>query len=104
MYSVIVAMTFSLGFSPGLELFGEIQEAEAIKAQGVSVKRFGSSTMGIVCGDRLCSDTSTNNSNMYRAMENPFSPLGQYYYGVSLDLIRCKNNLELICIFKKVRN
>ena len=95
MYTVIVAMTFSLGFTPGLELFGEIQEAEAAKAEGVSVKRFGSATTGIVCGDRLCSDTSTTNDR-FRAMENPFSPLGQYYYGVSLDLIHCNDGLELV--------
>ncbi len=95
MYSVIVAMTFSLGFTPGLELFGEIQEAEAATAQGVSVKVFGSATTGIVCGDRLCSDTSTTNDR-FRAMENPYSPLGQYYYGISLDLIGCNDGLDLV--------
>jgi hypothetical protein len=95
MYTVIVAMTFSLGFSPGLELFGEIQEAEAAKAEGVFVKKYGSSTTGIVCGDKLCSDTSTTN-NRFRAMENPYSPLGQFYYGVSLNLIHCNDGLELV--------
>ena len=95
MYTVIVAMTFSLGFTPGLELFGEIQEAEGAIAEGISAKKFGSATAGIVCGDRLCSDTSTPN-NKFRAMENPYSPLGQYYYGVSLDLIRCNDGLELV--------
>ena len=95
MYTVIVAMTFSLGFTPGIELFGEIQEAEAAKAQGVSVKRFGSAMAGIVCGDMLCSDTSTTNYK-FRAMENPYSPLGQYYFGISLDLIRCNDGLELV--------
>jgi len=47
-------MTFSLGFTPGLELFGEIQEAEAAKDEGVSVERFGFATTEIVCRDRLC--------------------------------------------------
>ena len=35
-----------------------IGEADAItKGAGVGTKKFGSATAGIVCGDRLCSET-----------------------------------------------
>jgi len=46
-----------------------------------------------VCGDRVCTDLK---SKKYEKPTNEYSPIGQFKLGVTLDLIQCKPNLELI--------
>lgn len=45
-----------------------------------------------ICGDRLCYDISGD----YKKPLNKFSPLGQLKLGIPIDLIVCKEGLELV--------
>ena len=50
-----------------------IPDAEAIKAQGVSVSKYGSQTKNQVCGDRLCSEIP-GGRHAYEEQDSEFSP------------------------------
>ena len=53
----IIPLVLSIGIMPALPYSDLIQDAEALKAQGKPIWRYGSATAGIVCGDRLCSES-----------------------------------------------
>ena len=92
---VIISLVISFGITTVLPLFGEIQEAEAMKGEGVLTKKFGSATAGIVCGVKLCSDIP-NFDEQKRTPNYPSSPLLQYYFGVSLDRIICNDGYQIV--------
>ena len=50
----IVAAIAAVGAATAFE------QAEALKAEGKPAQRYGSATAGIVCGDRLCSESDPN--------------------------------------------
>jgi hypothetical protein len=58
---VITVSLFSASTIPFVDIF---QEADALKSQGTYVKKYGSSTKSIVCGDKLCSATKVGASNL----------------------------------------
>ena len=49
-----------------------------------------------VCGDRLCSETSSESQPTKIRQKNTDSPLGQYSLGLTLDKIRCKADYQLV--------
>ena len=53
---VIIPLVLSIGVTPALLFADIIPEADALKAEGKPTMRYGSTTAGIVCGDRLCSE------------------------------------------------
>jgi len=58
---VITVSLFSASTIPFVDIF---QEADALKSKGTYVKKYGSSTKSIVCGDRLCSAMKVGASNL----------------------------------------
>ena len=92
---LVVPLVLSLGLTTSFTNFGEIQEAEAAKAQGVYTKKYGKDTAHIVCGLSLCSDIP-NFSIEKRTPNYPITPLQQHQFGVSPDRIICYNGGEVV--------
>ena len=55
------------------------QYAEAAKGQGVSSSQYGSQTKGMVCGDRLCSETSDDKKEFQKESPNIFHRLNKFF-------------------------
>jgi len=92
---ISVPLVLSLGFTPIFSDFGLLQEGQAVKAQGVYTKKFGSATAGIVCGVKLCSEIP-NFDKSKRTSNYPSSPLLQYHFGVSIDRIICNDGYQVV--------
>lgn len=78
------------------------QEVDALKAEGKSAWKYGSATAGIVCGDRLCSESETENFEQRSTEMEDISdiryepPLKQIKMGMNPLEILCNEGLELV--------
>jgi hypothetical protein len=58
------------GFIVGAIFLNYFEEAEGLKSEGNSVKKFGSATKHLVCGDKLCSESKVLESESFQALES----------------------------------
>ncbi|MDH5569948.1 MAG: hypothetical protein OEX98_09205 [Nitrosopumilus sp.] len=66
--TITILLTTSIVTSAGI-----IPDAEAMKAQGISVSKYGPQTKNQVCGDRLCSEIP-GGRQAYEEQDSEFSP------------------------------
>ena len=71
----LIPLILSIGLASSISFFDLIQEAEGAAAVGPKgAKSFGSSNAGVVCGDRLCSETEPTGQSSSSSRITPSQP------------------------------
>ena len=71
----LIPLILSIGLASSISFFDLIQEAEGQAVGPKGAKSYGSSTSGIVCGDRLCSETEPTGQTSSSSRVTPSQPV-----------------------------
>ena len=80
----LIPLILSIGLTSSISFFDLIQEAAGQAVGPKGAKSFGSRNSGIVCGDRLCSETESTGQSSSSSRITPSQPVP----GVSIEEIR----------------
>jgi len=80
----LIPLILSIGLASSISFFDLIQEAEGQAVGPKGAKSFGSRNSGIVCGDRLCSETESTGQSSSSSRITPSQPIP----GVSIEEVR----------------
>jgi len=71
----LIPLILSIGLASSISFFDLIQEAEGQAVGPKGAKSFGSRNAGIVCGDRLCSETESTGQKSSSTRITPSTPV-----------------------------
>ncbi len=71
----LIPLILSIGLASSISFFDLIQEAEGQAVGPKGAKSYGSQTSGIVCGDRLCSETEPTGQSSSSSRVTPSQPV-----------------------------
>lgn len=75
-----------------------IQQADAVTAKGVNTSKYGHATRNIVCGDKLCSETTPEEKNQKAPMISTTSQIDELFE--KMDAIHEKHQSQMKQMFK----